>query len=404
MTSSFPGAEGSQRRASSEMSGRVYLDWAATAPLRPDVGAAMVAQMARPPGNPTGAHAEARGARRDLDDARDKVASLTGVSPGDVVFTSGGTEADGLAIHGAYDAQVARGGPSGAVVCSAIEHHAVLEACRSLALRTGAELRLVGVTSDGVVDLEALAAACTDDVAVVSVMAVNNEVGVVQPIDRVAATVRNRAPRAVLHTDAVQAAPWLDVAPLAEQCDLVTLSAHKFGGPVGTGALLVGDGIRIQARLDGGGQERGRRSGTPNVVGAVGMAAALEATVEDRVRTTARIMTLRNRLEAGLAVEVPGIAISGGGASRVPGICHLRIPGVESEALVVLLDQMGVASSAGASCSSGATEPSHVLEAMGLGRSESRTGLRLSMGVTTSDGDVDRALAIVPAAVAQLRD
>ena len=242
------------------------------------------------------------------------------------------------------------------------------------------------------------------DVAVVSVMAVNNEVGVIQPIDRVAATVRNRAPRAVLHTDAVQAAPWLDLAPLAEQCDLVTLSAHKMGGPVGAGVLLVRDGIRIQARLDGGGQERGRRSGTPNVVGAMGMAAALEATVRDRTHTTARVMELRHRLEAGLAAGVPGIAVSGGGAPRVPGICHLRIPGVESEALVVVLDQMGVASSAGASCSSGATEPSHVLEAMGLGRTEARTGLRLSLGVTTSDEDVDRALAVVPGAVAQLRD
>ena len=384
--------------------GRTYLDWAATAPLRPEALAAMAAQVGSPAGNPTGAHHEARQARRALDDARDAVADLLGARPGEVVLTSGGTEADSLAVHGGFDGVAAAGGPTGAVVCSAIEHHAVLEACRSLARRTGAELRLVGVTSEGVVDLGALAAALSDDVALVSVMAVSNEVGTVQPLERVASTVRNRAPRALLHTDAVQAAPWLDVAPLVAACDLVSVSAHKFGGPVGTGALVVRDGTALRARLEGGGQERGRRSGTPDAAGAAGMAAALAVAVAGRDDDGAQVRARRDRLEAGLLAVVPGAVASGGGVERAPGICHLRIPGVEAEALVVLLDQLGLATSAGASCSSGATEPSHVLLAMGLDRAAAASGLRLSLGVTTTDDDVARALEIVPAAVARLRD
>ena len=388
--------------------GRTYLDWAATAPLRPEARSAVLAEWDRPAGNPTGAHDEARRARRALDDARDVIAGLVGAAPGEVVLTSGGTEADSLAVHGVLaaeaDAAALMGRPVGAVVCTAMEHHAVLEAARAAARRTGAELRLVPTTPDGVVDLGALAAALDGEVALVSVLAVSNELGTVQPVERVAATVRNRAPGAVLHTDAVQAAPWADLAPLTAVCDLVSLSAHKFGGPVGAGALVVRDGTRLSARLEGGGQERGRRSGTPAVAGVAGMAAALAAAAASREEDVARVTTLRTRLEEGLVATVPGAVVSGAGSERAPGICHLRIPGVEGEALVVLLDQAGLAASAGASCSSGATEPSHVLLAMGCSRAEAASGLRLSLGVTTTDEDVDRALALVPAAVARLRD
>lgn len=383
---------------------RAYLDWAASAPLRPEAHQAMADFLGGSVGNPSGAHAEGRAARRALDDARDQIAEALGAEPGEIVLTSGGTESDGLAIHGAFDALVTAEETPQVVVCSAFEHHAVLEACRAVAGRHGADLRLVPATSDGTIDLGALAAACTPDVGLVSVMTVNNELGTIQPMDAVARTVRGRSPSAVLHTDAVQAAPWMDLAPVTALVDLLSISAHKFGGPVGAGALVVRTGVGLKARLEGGGQERGRRSGTNNVAAGVGMAAALAATADERAETSARVASLRDRLESGLVAAIDGVEVSGVGADRVPGILHLRLAGVESEALVVLLDQAGVAASAGAACSSGATEASHVLEAMGLDPTTSRSGLRLSLGTTTSLVDVERAREAVPAAVQRLRN
>jgi len=291
-----------------------------------------------------------------------------------------------------------------AVHTTAMEHHAVLEACRALARATGAELRLVPSDPWGLVDLDALGEACTPEVRLVSVMAVNNELGTVQPLDEVAAVVRARAPRAVLHTDAVQAVPWLDVAAVTAAADLVSVSAHKFGGPKGAGALVLRHGTTVRARIDGGGQERGRRSGTPNVAAAAGMAAALEVTTAGRADDATRVGALRDRLGDGLAGRTAGVVESGRRADRVPGILHVRIDGVESEALVVALDDAGVAASAGAACSSGAVEPSHVLLAMGLDPTEAATGVRFSLGVTTTDEDVDRALDRVTHVVERLRN
>ena len=356
--------------------------------------------------NPSGAHAESRRARIALDDARDHIAELLGVGPGDLVLTSGGTEADDLAIHGGWAARATDGSALGvptALVCAAIEHHAVLEACRALAAASGAELRMVPSNRSGKIDLEALAEACDASVGLVSVMAVNNEIGTIQPLEAVAQLVADQAPGAVVHTDAVQAAPWLDLDAATGAADLVSISAHKFGGPKGTGALALRRGALVRARIDGGGQERGRRSGTPNVAGAVGMAAALAATVSERDVTVARVTALRNRLGDGLLAAVSNMVETGDRDDRVAGILHLRIGGIEAEALVVLLDQAGVATSAGAACSSGAVEPSHVLGAMGLDPVESSTGIRFSLGVTTTDDDVDHALRQVPAVVDRLR-
>ena len=384
---------------------RAYFDHAATTPLRPEALEAMLPFLTAEFANPSGAHAESRRARMALDDARDRIAELLGTGPGDVVLTSGGTEADDLAVQGGWDAAWG-GGPDGpgAVVCAAMEHHAVLEACRALARRTGAELRLVPSDADGLVDLGALADACDPGVRLVSVMTVNNELGTVQPLADVARVAGERCPSALLHTDAVQAVPWLDAAAVTAPADLVSVSAHKFGGPKGSGALVLRRGAAVRPRIGGGGQERGRRSGTPNVAGAVGTAAALAATVAERGSTVARVRALRDRLSDGLAGRIDGVTESGRREDRVAGILHLRLDGVESEALVVLLDEAGIAASAGAACSSGAVEPSHVLASLGLGPEAASSGVRFSLGGTSTDEDVDHALDRVPHVVERLRN
>ncbi len=364
---------------------------------------AMLPFLAGEFGNPSGSHRESRRARRAVDDAREQIAELLGADLGEVVFTSGGTEADNLAITGSHR-PADEGQEPGVLVCSAMEHHAVLNTCRALAGRTGADLREVATGKDGIIDLEGLAEACTPDVALVSVMAVNNEIGTVQPLDRVASVVADRAPTALLHTDAVQAVAWLDVATLAARADLAAVSAHKFGGPKGIGALVVRRKAGLRPMIHGGGQERDRRSGTQNVAGIVGMAAALAATSSDRDRTVTRVTAQRDRLGDGLLATVAGAAETGDRRDKVAGHLHLRFAGVESEALVVLLDESGVAVSAGAACSSGAVEASHVLLSMGLGADEAASGIRFSLGESTTDADIERALAVVPDVVAQLRD
>jgi cysteine desulfurase len=383
---------------------RAYLDHAATSPMGAAAVDAMMPFLDGRFGNPSGNHRESRRARIAVDDAREEVATLLGADLGEVVFTGSGTEGDNLAITGGWEA-VAEGAPSPpAIICSSIEHHAVLHACRALARRTGADLREIPPDKHGIIDLDALAEACTPDVGLVSVMTVNNEIGTVQPMEAVASIVRDRSPVAVLHTDAVQAIPWLDGAVLWSEFDMVTLSAHKFGGPQGVGALVVRNGTGLSPVTHGGGQERDRRSGTHNVAGIVAMAAALRATTDDRPQTGSRVAALRDRLGNGLLASVPGAAETGERVDRVAGILHLRVSGVEGEALVVLLDEAGVAVSAGAACASGAVEASHVLVSMGMDPREASSGVRFSLGPTTTARDIDRALAAVPAAVAQLRD
>ncbi len=382
---------------------RAYLDHAATTPMRPEAREAMLPYLAGAFGNPSGSHAESRRARRAVDDARQTVAGMLGADLGEVVFTSGGTEADNLAVVGGWRAVAAGRSSPPAIVCSAIEHHAVLETCRALARETGADLREVRADRDGMVDAHAWAEACTPEVGLVSVMAVNNEIGTVQDLAILAEAARAGSPGAVLHTDAVQAAPWLPLGPLTGAFDLVSISAHKFGGPQGVGVLAVRHGTGLVALAHGGGQERERRSGTQNVAGIVAMAAALDRNPGERAAENVRVGALRDRLAEGLLASVPAAAWTGSGHG-VPGFCHLRFTGVESEALVLLLDAAGLSVSAGAACSSGAVEPSHVLAAMGFDRDESTSGIRFSLGWTTTDEDVDLALSVVPDMVAKLRD
>jgi cysteine desulfurase len=371
-----------------------YLDNAATTPMRPEAVEAMLPYLRDRFGNPSGSHAVSREARKALDEAREVVAACLGAEPGEIVFTAGGTEADNLAVIGAH--AVRPGGIGGGVVCSAVEHHAVLHASQAVGGR------LAPVTPDGLVDLDALAGMLDESVLVVAVMLANNEVGTIQPLADVAAIVRERAPLAVVVTDAVQAFPWLDVAHRAAPADLVAVSAHKFGGPKGVGALVVRRGTTVHPIIHGGGQERDRRSGTHNVAGIVAMAAAMQATVAERDATVARVGALRDRLADGL-LAVDGARETGRRATKVAGNCHLTFDGVEAEALLVLLDAAGVYASAGSACTSGAVEPSHVLEAMNVPRSRGLGALRLSLGTETTEADVDLALEVVPAAIARLR-
>lgn len=346
---------------------------------------------ARRLGNPSGAHRLARQARQVLDDCRETVAQIVGGDPGDVVFTGGGTEADNLAIGGVL---ADRGGVA---VCPAAEHHAVLHPVQQ------AGGRIVGHRPDGAVDLDALAAALDGDVSIVSVMAVNNENGMIQPLEPVRELIDRLAPGAVLHTDAVQAAPWLDLALHTAPADLVSITAHKFGGPAGVGALIIRNGVTVRPLLIGGGQERERRAGTQNVAGVAGLAAALATTADERVDTNERVAALRDRLADDILASVPDTVETGDRAHKVPGNVHLCFAGIESEALLFLLEQHEVYASAAASCSSGAQEPSHVLAAMGVDRMVAQGSLRLSLGAPSTAAEVDHCLEAIGPAVDRLR-
>jgi cysteine desulfurase len=368
--------------------------------MRPEAVAAMLPFLADHPGNPSGGHAVARAAKTALEEAREQVAALLGAEPGEIVFTAGGTEADNLAVKGAARAAL-RAGRGDGVVTTAIEHKGVLAPARRLA-GEGFRVTEAGVTPGGLVDLDRLAAALDDRTAVVSVMLVNNEVGTIQPLAEVAALVRERAPHAVLHTDAVQAVPWLDVATAAAGADLISISGHKFGGPKGVGVLVVRGGVELVAEIEGGGQERRLRAGTVNVAGAVALATALRITHQQRTEEVARASLLRDRLAAGLLAARPDAVVNGDPDRKIAGNLHLGFPGVESEALLLLLDREGICAAAGSSCSSGATEPSHVLAAMGLPRADALASIRLSLGYASKDADVDAALATIPAVLDRL--
>jgi cysteine desulfurase len=355
-----------------------------------------------PLGNPTGSHPPAQRAKRLLEEARDEVASFVGRDPGEVLFTSGGTESANLAVLGTVEAAMAERS-SAVILSSAVEHPAVRESCRA-ASRLGADARELPVDAAGVVDLDALARSLSSRVVLVAVMAANNETGVVQPVASVLDSVRRRAPEAVVFTDAVQAAPHLDLAATCAGADLVSLSAHKVGGPVGVGALVVSPTVALSPRHHGGGQERDRRSGTQDVVGAVGLATALQMVAKERTETVRRVSQLRDRLASGLLASVPGAQRTVPPDVRVlPGHLHLCMPGIEREELLVALGAAGVCASGGSSCASGALEPSYVLAAMGVPRHVAEGAVRFTLGSTTTDAEIERALTVVPGVVASLR-
>ena len=376
----------------------VYLDHAASTPMRPEAVEAMLPYLTELYANPSGAHRFARRARRAIDEARDVVADVVGVRPNEVVFTGCGTESDNTAILGA----VRRSG--GVATCSAAEHHAVLHVVEA----TGGTV--VAVDCDARIDQDALAdaldqhAATDRDVAVVSVMAVNNEVGTINDVAAVAEVVRRHAPGALVHTDAVQAPSWLDLRELTPHVDLLALSAHKFGGPKGVGVLVERGGPQIDPLIIGGGQERERRSGTHNVAGIVAAAEALRLTDIERGAEIERLAGLRNRLVDALVERVDGLVETIPDRSvKVAGSAHVCIPGIESESLLFLLDEAGVCASAASACASGAMEPSHVLAAMGVDRTVAMGALRLTLGHASTDADVDAAIDAITGAVTHLR-
>jgi len=374
--------------------GYTYLDHAATTPMRADAVEAMLPFLSEQFANPSGSHRFARQVRKSIDEARDDVAEVLGCQPGEVIFTGGGTEADNTAIFGTLDRR------GGLAVCPAVEHHAVLH---SVEARGGL---VVGVDGKGRVDLDRLAdaiAGSSDPVSIVSVMAVNNEVGTITDLAAVAGAVRRIAPHAAIHTDAVQAANWIDLRTVTPHVDLLSLSAHKFGGPKGVGLLMARGRSSFAPLLVGGGQERERRSGTHNVGGIVAMAVALRAADTERPSENVRIAALRDSLVDGLRAELDGVHETVDRAVKVAGSGHVCFDGVENEALLYLLDEADVCASAASACASGAMEPSHVLAAMGVPIERARGALRLTLGRTTTADDVARATSVIVDAVRRLR-
>jgi cysteine desulfurase len=381
-----------------------YLDYAASAPLRAEALAAMLPLLERPAANPSSQHGQGRAARAAVETAREQVAALVGAAPAEVVFTSGGTEADNLAVKGTI---LARPGDGRHLVCSAVEHHAVLDAAAWAAAEAGAQVDLAGVDGRGRVELDRLAGLLRPGrTALVAVMAANNEVGTGQPV--AAAAELAHAAGAVLLCDAVQAAglPGVDLG--GDGIDLLALAAHKLGGPTGVGALVVRSGTGLRPLLHGGGQERGLRSGTLPAAALAGFGAAAAAALAEREAGSATLATLRASLLAGLRSVAPDLEVNGdpgaavGGAAvapDLPGLLSVRFPGRRAEDLLLLLDRHGVACSAGSACASGAVTPSHVLLAMGREPAEARETVRFSLGHASTQADVDAAVAAVAQAL-----
>jgi cysteine desulfurase len=377
---------------------RVYFDYNATSPLAPEVADA-VDRIGRDIfGNPSSVHHFGQQAKAVIDEARSAVATLVDGDPSEVVFTSGGTEADNLAIRGAADALESTARRH--IVASAIEHEAVLNTFKALA-RRGWKTTIVPVDQSGIVHLDRIRDAVTRETALVSVMHANNEIGTVQPIGDIAAIAR--AHGALMHTDAVQSAGKIPLSARALGVDLLAISGHKFNGPKGVGALWIRRGTRLQSVLTGGKQERNRRAGTEPVaaIGGLGVAARLAAA--KLAHESVRLAQLRDRLEAGILTGVPGTAVNGDVERRVPNTTNISFDRVEAESLLIALDLEGIAVSTGSACSSGTLEPSHVLRAMGLPAHRTQNSLRFSLGLYSTEAEVDRVIAILPRLVEKLR-
>ena len=370
----------------------VYLDHAATSPLRSEARDAMAKYGDVMYANPSGSHRFAREARQVIDEARDVVAEVIGCRPGEVIFTSGGTEGDNAAVLGA----TRRTG--GTAVCGASEHHAVLHCVEHVGGT------VVPVTSAGTVDPDVMRAVLTDldNVAVVSVMAVNNETGAISDIEHISHAVRRQAPNAVFHTDAVQAACWQDLRTVWPHVDALTLSAHKFGGPKGMGILVLREGSTLEPLILGGGQERDRRSGTHNVAGIVGTSVALSVTDTHRAGEIARLSALRDQLVGAVTSRIACATATLKPGAGIAGTAHVCLENLESESLLYLLDEANVCVSAASACASGAMEPSHVLAAMGVSRERIKGSLRFSLGHTTTASDIGVAIEATVAAAARL--
>lgn len=372
------------------------MDHAATTPVRPEVWEAMLPYFSTEFGNPSSVYSWGRSARKALDSARDKVAALLGASASEIVFTSGGSEGANLAIKGVAWADQNKGKH---IITSAIEHHAVLDTVLWLETQ-GFEVTILPVDEYGLVDPAQVEAALRPDTILVSIMHANNEVGTIQPISEIGALVRARGVR--FHTDAVQTAGALDLNVDALNVDLLSISAHKFYGPKGVGALYVRKGVRLHPLIHGGGQEKRRRAGTENVAGIVGLAKAFELAQEEREAESARLQKLRDRLIEGL-LQIPHTRVNGSLERRLPNNVSVCFEFIEGESLLLNLDLRGIAASSGSACTSGSLDPSHVLLAMGLSHEIAHGSLRLTLGRENTEADVDFVLQEIPGIVERLR-
>jgi cysteine desulfurase len=381
----------------------VYLDHAATTPMHPVAIEAMTAVLSTV-GNASSLHGAGRLARRRMEEARETLAQLLGARPSEVIFTAGGTESDNLAVKGIYWARRDADARRRRIVTTPIEHHAVLDAVEWLVAHEGAEVTFLPVESDGSVTPAALRQALTDhdDVAVVSIMWANNEVGTILPIAELATVAAEFD--VPMHSDAVQAVGQIAVDFGASGLSAMSVAAHKFGGPTGVGALLLRRDTACVPLLHGGGQERDVRSGTPYVAGAVAMAAAAKVAIDGLDANSARVRALRDRLIETVLSTIDDVRLNGAtGADRLPGNSHFTFRGCEGDSLLMLLDAKGIECSTGSACTAGVAQPSHVLTAMGADPASARGSLRLSLGHTSTDDDVDAALAVLPAAVERAR-
>lgn len=381
-----------------------YLDHAATTPLSGAALAALTRELART-GNPSSLHGSGRRARRAVEDAREAIAAAAGAHPSEVIFTSGGTESDNLAVKGMYWSRVAEDPKRRRILCSAVEHHAVLDTVEWLERHEGAEVTWLPVDGEGVLDLDVLETELSRDpgtVALVTVMWANNEVGTIQPIPRIVELAHGAG--VPVHSDAVQAFGSVPVHFKDSGLDAMSISGHKIGGPVGVGALLLGRAVKLTPVQHGGGQERDVRSGTLDTASIAAFAAAAEAVAAALATESARIAALRDRLIDGVRERVPEAVLRGAPADgRLPGNAHFTFPGCEGDSLLFLLDLAGIESSTGSACTAGVPRPSHVLLAMGLDEETARGAQRFSLGHASTEADVDALLAALPDAYARAR-
>ncbi|MBP1135585.1 cysteine desulfurase [Arthrobacter sp. PvP023] len=382
----------------------VYLDHAATTPIAAEALAALTRELART-GNPSSLHGSGRRARRSVEDARESIAAAAGAHPSEVIFTSGGTEADNLAVKGLYWARRGENPARTRILCSAVEHHAVLDAVEWLERHEAAEVSWLPVDSSGVVDLHVLKSELSrepESIALVTVMWANNEVGTIQPVHEVVELAH--AVGVPVHSDAVQAFGSVPVDFRGSGLDAMSVSGHKIGGPVGVGALLLGRAVKLTPVQHGGGQERDVRSGTLDTASIAAFAAAAEAVTKDLPQEAARIAGMRDRLIAGVREAIPEAVLRGApGDGRLPGNAHFTFPGCEGDSLLFLLDLAGVESSTGSACTAGVPRPSHVLLAMGLDEETARGAQRFSLGHASVEADVDALLAALPGAYERAR-
>jgi cysteine desulfurase len=377
---------------------RVYLDHAATTPVDPEVAEAMARVLRETHGNPSSIYAEGRAARAAVDRARDEVAAAINADPGEIIFTSGGTEADNLALRGRIRLADGRDG----LVISSIEHHAVVDTARDLERAGEARVAVIGVDREGIVAPAAVAEALDGRTALVSIMHANNEIGTVEPIAEIGAICRERG--VAFHSDAVQSVGALAIDVKRIPVDMLSINGHKFYGPKGVGALFVRRGTRLATIQTGGGQEKGRRTGTENVPGIVGLGVAMRIATARRAEEASRLAALRDRLIAGVLERVPGTVLNGHRTLRLPNNASFCVAGTEGESLIVALDLEGFSVSSGSACTSGETEPSQVLLALGIDPELAKGSLRVTLGRRTKPEHIDRFVDALVRVVARLRE